>query len=166
MHNFKQRLRHISCFVLDVDGVLTDGGLFVSESGALMRVMNIKDGYAIRRAVDAGYRVAVISGGRSAGVPERMQRLGVTDVFMEVKDKKETLESYLSEKKIKPETVLYLGDDLPDREAMRLCGLAACPADAAFEIRDLCHYVSEQRGGEGCVRDVIEQALRLHGKWD
>jgi 3-deoxy-D-manno-octulosonate 8-phosphate phosphatase (KDO 8-P phosphatase) len=166
MDSFKQRLRRVACFVFDVDGVLTNGALTVASNGEFLRTMNIKDGYAIQLAVRQGYKVAVISGGHSSGIPDRMNRLGVTDVFMGVTDKQEVLETFLAENGIAAEAVLYMGDDVPDKKSMGLCGVAAAPADAVPEVRELCHFISSFGGGEGCVRDVIEQTLRLHGKWE
>ena len=166
MENFKQKLNNISCFVFDVDGVLTNGNLTISPDGEHLRAMNIKDGYAIQLAVKKGYQLAVISGGRSSGIPERMKRLGVKDVYMDAGDKLAVLNKYLSQNKLESSAVLYMGDDVPDKKAMQQCGIATAPSDASHEIREICHYVSDFRGGEGCARDVIEQTLRLHGKWE
>lgn len=165
MKNYKELLNQIRCFVFDVDGVLTNGTLLVAADGEFLRMMNIKDGFAIQHAVKNGFYVAVISGGHSSGVPVRLKRLGVEHVYMGVEDKKEKLNELLSEWKIDAAHVLYMGDDIPDLEVMKCCGLIACPYDAVPEVREISHYVSPIKGGEGCVRDVIEQVMKLNGKW-
>lgn len=166
MENFKQKLRSVACFIFDVDGVLTNGALVITPEGEFLRTMNIKDGYAIQLAVKKGYKVAVISGGHSDGVPKRMNRLGVTDVFMGVENKMEVFKKLLSDNRLQNEEVVYMGDDVPDIEVMKLCGIAACPNDAIDDVKKICIYVSHANGGQGCVRDIIEQTMRLHGKWD
>lgn len=155
----------ITTFVFDVDGVLTDGTLLILLNGVMARRMNIKDGYALQLAVKKSYHVAVISGGNSNEVKERLNLLGVKDVFMRITNKKECLEEYMTLNNIKPETVLFMGDDLPDYEVMQSVGMACCPADAAHEIKAISHYISHIKGGEGCARDVIEKVLTLHNKW-
>lgn len=163
--NFKQKLKHISCFILDVDGVLTDGSLMLFPGGDQVRKMNIRDGYAIQAAIKAGYKVAVISGGKSEGVKTRLAGLGMTDIFLGVDDKTEKFDELLSKYNLKTENVLYMGDDLPDLVVMKKSGVPVCPADAAHEIKEISIYISGKKGGEGCVRDIIEQVMRLHGKW-
>lgn len=165
MKNYKELLNQIRCFVFDVDGVLTNGTLLVAADGEFLRMMNIKDGYAIQHAVKNGFQVAVISGGHSSGVPVRMKRLGVNHVYMGVENKQQKLKELLSELNIAPEHTLYMGDDIPDIAAMKLCGLPACPYDAVPEVKQVSRYISAFRGGEGCVRDVIEQVMKLAGKW-
>lgn len=166
MENFKQKLHKIKCFVFDVDGVLTNGALIITPEGEFLRTMNIKDGYAIQLAVKKGYHVAVISGGHSEGVPVRMNRLGVTNVFMGVEDKMKKFEELKSNLNLSNENILYMGDDVPDIKVMQQCGIATCPNDAVPDVKKICLYVSGYNGGQGCVRDIIEQTMRLHGKWD
>jgi 3-deoxy-D-manno-octulosonate 8-phosphate phosphatase (KDO 8-P phosphatase) len=156
----------IRVFVFDVDGVMTDGTLQLLENGELSRKMHIRDGYALQMAVKKGYRVAVISGGSSANVAKRLQGLGITDIFTGVTDKKMVWTSYLEKYRLAADQILYMGDDLPDYEAMRLAGLPACPADAVPEIKAISRYISPLNGGSGCVRDVIEKVLKLHGDWN
>ncbi len=163
--NFKQKLQTISCFIFDVDGVLTDGSLVLLENGEQTRTMNIRDGYALQAAVKAGYKVAVISGGRSESVRTRLNKLGVLDVYLGADNKKEQFDEIVSMYDLKKENILYMGDDIPDFEVMKISGVPTCPADAAREIKAISVYVSDKNGGEGCVRDVIEQVMRLHGKW-
>lgn len=165
MDNFKQKLRHITCFVFDVDGVLTDGSLILLPTGDQVRTMNIRDGYALQLAVKKGYRVVIISGGKSDAVKTRLNGLGITDIFLGVDDKDVKLKEIMLSAGLDGKTILYMGDDIPDIPAMKLCGIISCPADAAPEIKELSIYVSEKNGGNGCVRDVIEQTMRLHGKW-
>ncbi|MCX6275924.1 MAG: HAD-IIIA family hydrolase [Bacteroidetes bacterium] len=165
MENFKQKLHNISCFVFDVDGVLTDGSLILLQTGEQARTMNIRDGYALQLAVKKGYRIVIISGGKSEAVKTRLNGLGIEDVFLGIEDKISTLKNVISKNNLVTENILYMGDDLPDIAPMKLCGIASCPADAATEIKEISIYVSDKKGGEGCVRDVIEQTMRLHGKW-
>ena len=166
MENFKQRLKQIKCFVFDVDGVLTNGSLVITPEGEFLRTMNIKDGYALQLAVKKGYKVAVISGGHSDGVPKRMNRLGITDVFMGVNDKVKTFKSLIAKNQLNSDEIIYMGDDMPDIKVMQLCGIAACPQDAVQEVKKISSYISPFSGGEGCVRDIIEQIMRLHKKWE
>lgn len=164
--NFKERLKTIKTFIFDVDGVLTNGMLLVMPDGEFLRSMNIKDGYAMQLAVKKGYRLAIISGGHSKGVPIRLQRLGIEDVHMGVTDKSAVFHELLQKRGIAAEDVLYMGDDLPDLPLLKLCGVPCCPADAVHEIKAHSIYVSSYQGGNGCVRDVIEQTMRLHGTWE
>jgi 3-deoxy-D-manno-octulosonate 8-phosphate phosphatase (KDO 8-P phosphatase) len=164
--NFKQRLTDVRTFIFDVDGVLTDGALLVMPDGEFLRSMNIKDGYAMQLAVKKGYRIAIISGGHSKGVPLRLARLGVQDVFMGVTDKSMVFDELVAKYQLQPSAILYMGDDIPDLKLLRLCGVPCCPADAVAEIRDACIYVSGRNGGEGCVRDIIEQVMKSQGTWE
>ena len=163
--NLLERFKSIKTFVFDVDGVLTDGTLLILEDGQMARKMNIKDGYALQLAVKQGYRVLIISGGTSEAVRERLQRLGIKDVFLKVQDKKAMLLDYLKENQLELSETVFMGDDVPDFEVMQVAGMACAPADAATEIRDLADYVSPLNGGFGCARDVIEKVLRLNQHW-
>lgn len=161
-----EKFKEITTFVFDVDGVLTDGSLLLIEGGQMARSMNIKDGYAMQLAVKKGYHVVVISGGSSAAVKERLLRLGVKDVFMEVADKVEVMRNYVTSNSIEWKKILYMGDDIPDHTVMQLCGLPCCPQDAVSEIKAISVYISLLKGGDGCVRDVVEKVLKLQGKWE
>jgi len=165
MESFLSKLKEITTFVFDVDGVLTDGSVFVTDDGLQSRAFNIKDGYALQLAVKCGYNVVSVSGSRSKGQLHRLNSLGVKDVFMGIHTKKTKLKLYLEEKHISPEAVLYMGDDIPDMEVMQYVGLPVCPADAVEEIKAISKYVSPYAGGRGCVRDVIEKVLKIQGKW-
>ena len=165
MANYKEHLGKITTFIFDYDGVLTDGNVITTNEGEVYHVTNVKDGYALQLARKKGYRVAVISGARSESMLHRMKALHVTDVFMGVERKLDTFRAYLLEHGVAPEQVLYMGDDIPDYEVMKEAGLAACPADAAEEVRSVAHYISHFPGGRGCARDVIEQVMKVQGKW-
>jgi 3-deoxy-D-manno-octulosonate 8-phosphate phosphatase (KDO 8-P phosphatase) len=161
LHQFK----NIKTIVLDVDGVLTDGTLLVMPGGLMVRRMNIKDGYALQLAVKKGYHIAIISGGDSPEVKDRLLKLGVTDVYMKVHDKLSVLEEYLLLNGLDAAHTAYMGDDMPDYDVMKHVGMASCPADATMEIKELSAYVSPLNGGAGCVRDLIEKIMRVRGDW-
>lgn len=156
---------NVRTFIFDVDGVMTNSQLLVTEEGQLLRSMSVRDGFALKVAVRAGYRVAVITGGSSEGVVKRLRALGVSHIYAGVQKKIEVYESFMQEFNLRHENALYMGDDLPDYEVMLKVGLPACPADAVPEIMRISNYVSPKKGGEGCARDVIERVLRLHDKW-
>jgi 3-deoxy-D-manno-octulosonate 8-phosphate phosphatase (KDO 8-P phosphatase) len=153
-------------FVFDMDGVLTDGTLLILENGLMARRMSIKDGYALQLAVKKGYKVIIISGGNSPEVITRLNKLGITEVFMGVENKKKLLEEYLSGNDLDAAETLCMGDDIPDLSVLQMVGLPACPADAVLEIKAVCQYISPFAGGAGCVRDVIEKVLKLNHHWD
>ena len=163
--SYKEYLNQITTFVFDVDGVLTDGSLQVSTKGELLRTMNTKDGYAMKMALRAGFTVCIISGGKNEGVRERLRGLGITDIYLGVDDKVEQMDEFFDIYDIKPEQVLYMGDDIPDYYPMKLVGLPCCPQDAVPELKEISLYVSHKNGGEGCVRDVIEQVMKVQAKW-
>lgn len=165
MKNYKEYLSHITTFVLDVDGVLTDGSFQITSDGQLLRTMNTKDGFALKYAIQKGYKFCVISGGNNPGVKDRLKEVGITDMYFANFDKKHALEEFMMMYELNPENLLYMGDDLPDLEAMQLVGLPTCPQDAVPEIKKAALYVSHKKGGKGCVRDVIEQVLRVRGDW-
>ncbi len=148
-----------------MDGVLTDGNLLIDNENNWLRKMNIRDGYALQLAIKSGYEILVISGSNSSPVLERLNRLGVTGVFMKVTRKEEFLKKYFDERKWSIDELLFMGDDIPDYYCMKMAGIAACPADASFEIKEIASYISPFKGGEGCVRDVIEKVLKLNNKW-
>jgi 3-deoxy-D-manno-octulosonate 8-phosphate phosphatase (KDO 8-P phosphatase) len=163
--SYKQYLPKINTFIFDVDGVLTNGMVTIMPDGQLIRQMNIKDGYALKTAVDKGYHIAIISGGKNEGVRTRLQNLGIKDVYLGAHDKIKQYRELVAKYNVKAEHVLYMGDDIPDLPVMQLVGLPCCPNDAAPELQKISKYISDKRGGEGCVRDIIEQVLRVQGKW-
>lgn len=160
-----QKLKHITTFIFDVDGVLTDGSIQATESGELLRTFNIKDGYAMQLAVKKGYKICIISGGKGAAMQTRFANLGITDVFLETTDKVKVFREYLLQNHIEKHQVLYMGDDLPDLEVMKMVGVAACPADAVDQIKQISIYISSFKGGKTAARDVIEKALKAQKKW-
>ena len=163
--SYKEIMNDITTFIFDVDGVLTDGSVFVSTEGEMLRTMNIRDGYALKSAVDCGYNVCIISGGSNEGVRVRLRNLGITDIHLGTPDKVATFDEYTDIYNIKPEQVLYMGDDIPDIPVLKSAGLSACPQDAVSDVKQMVAYQSPFEGGKNCVRDIIEQTLRVQGKW-
>ena len=162
---FKEELLKVKAFVFDVDGVLSRDVSPLNEEGEPMRTANVKDGYALQLAIKKNYKIAIISGGYAVSTIKRFESLKIVDVFLSVDNKIDVFNQYLKDNSLLPENVLYMGDDIPDYDVMKLAGVAACPADAVEEIKQIAHYISHQKGGEGCVRDVIEQVLKIQGKW-
>ena len=156
----------IKTFVFDVDGVLAIDTMIVMSDGELIRSMNSKDGYAMQLAIKKGYHIIIISGGNSEAVKQRLEKLGVKEVFLGVHNKKEILQQYTKQHNLSFDEMLYMGDDIPDYAAMQLVLLPCCPADAVPEIKQICKYISPYNGGYGCGRDVIEKVLKLNGHWD
>ncbi len=165
MSNFKEELRKVKAFAFDVDGVLSSQTMPLHPTGEPMRTVNIKDGYAIQLAVKKEYPVAIITGGNTEAVRMRFESLGVTDIYLGSYIKIDNFNDFIYKYGLDPENVLYMGDDLPDYEVMKMVGFPTCPADAVTEIKQISKYISNLNGGDGCVRDIIEQVLRLHNKW-
>lgn len=163
--SYKEILHQITTFVFDVDGVLTNGIINIMTNGDLTRQMNVKDGYAMKTAINKGYKIAIISGGNNAGVKKRLNGLGIEDVYLEIHNKLEIFTEFCELHNINPENVLYMGDDIPDGEVMKIVGLSCAPQDADSEIQQIAKYISQKKGGKGCVRDVIEQVLRVQNNW-
>ena len=163
--NYKEILNHITTFIFDVDGVLTDSSVHVTPTGEMLRIMNIRDGFAMKAAVESGYHVCIISGGNNEGVRIRLKNLGITDIHLASPNKVDTFKEYTELYNIKAEEVLYMGDDIPDYHVMKLVGLPTCPQDASPEIKTISTYISHKDGGRGAVRDVIEQVMKVQGKW-
>ncbi|GAA3508421.1 HAD-IIIA family hydrolase [Aquimarina addita] len=163
--SYKEYLQHITTFIFDFDGVLTNGDVLITTDGELLRTMNIKDGYALKAATQQGFNVCIISGGKNEGVRERLKGLGITDIYLGAHQKVDQLKEYMETHGIKSENVLYMGDDIPDLPVMKIIGLPTCPQDAVAEIKEVSKYISYKKGGKGCVRDVIEQVLKVQGKW-
>ncbi|MEJ2163021.1 MAG: HAD hydrolase family protein [Robiginitalea sp.] len=163
--NYKELLKDITTFVFDIDGVFTDSSILITTEGALLRKMSVRDGYAVKTALSQGYRICIISGGTNEGVRKRMQALGVTDIYLGADFKEESLREYLMDYEIPVQEILYMGDDIPDIPAMQMSGMVACPQNAVPEVKRISHYISHYDGGEGCVRDIIEQVLKIRGDW-
>jgi 3-deoxy-D-manno-octulosonate 8-phosphate phosphatase (KDO 8-P phosphatase) len=165
VHNVLDYFKQISTFVFDVDGVLTDGSLVILPNGVMARNMNTKDGFALQLAIKKGYNIIIISGGSSPEVEYRLSTLGITEVYMKAENKLSILQNHLSKKNISATNVLFMGDDIPDIEAMKSVHLATCPSDATQDVLAVAEYVSPYPGGKGCVRDVIEKVMKLQGTW-
>ncbi len=165
MSNYKALLTEVTTFIFDYDGVMTDGRVILQHNDPPLRTANVKDGYVLQLAVKLGYNVAVISGGYSPSMENRFETLNIKDAFIGVRNKKEVFDKYIKERNINPKQVIYMGDDLPDLPVMKEVGVPVCPADAAEEIKNAALYISDKKGGEGCVRDIIEQVLKVQGKW-
>jgi 3-deoxy-D-manno-octulosonate 8-phosphate phosphatase (KDO 8-P phosphatase) len=163
--NFKEKLTGIKAFAFDVDGVFTDGQVYLMAGNEFVRAMNIKDGYAVQHCVKMGYPVAIISGGSSEEVRKRFIALGVTDIYLKSANKLDDFEDFKFKYHLDESEILYMGDDIPDIPVMQRVGIATCPEDAVQEVKHISEYVSASRGGQGCVRDIIEQVLRVQNKW-
>ena len=160
-------LKKIRALAFDVDGVLSTNCVLLmpGAEGGPLRTANIKDGYAMQLAVKCGLQLAIITGGRSEAVRTRYEALGVQSVYMGAAVKLQVLHEWMQREQLQADEVLYMGDDIPDYEVMQAVGCPCCPADAAEEIKAVSCYVSPRAGGEGCVRDVLEQVLRAQGRW-
>ena len=165
MSTINYDLKKIKAFIFDVDGVLTDSSVHVSQNGEMLRIMNIRDGFAMKAAIESGYNVCIISGGSNEGVRIRLKNLGINDIHLASPDKVATFNEYAALYNINPEHVLYMGDDIPDYHVMQLVGLPTCPQDASPEIKAISKYISHKNGGKGAVREVIEQVMKVQGKW-
>tara|TARA_B100000609_G_C17146758_1_gene398596 strand:+ start:547 stop:1062 length:516 start_codon:yes stop_codon:yes gene_type:complete len=164
--NYKEKFKNIKNFVFDVDGVLTNGGLYILPSGEFMRKMNAKDGYALKLALIKGYNIAIITGGKENNIKERLNKLGIKNVFLNAHNKLPILENYLTENNLNIKNTLYMGDDIPDIECIQKVYVSSCPNDAVYEVKEASDFISSYKGGEGCVRDVIEQVLRINNDWE
>ncbi len=163
--SYKELLNRIDTFIFDVDGVLTDSSVHITDKGEMLRTMNIRDGFAMKAAIESGYNVCIISGGNNEGVRIRLRNLGITDIHLASANKVETFKEYIDLYNINPKNVLYMGDDIPDFHVMKLVGLPVCPQDASPEIRDISAYISHRKGGDGAVREVVEQVMKVQDKW-
>ena len=163
--SYKELMPNIDTLIFDVDGVFTNGIVTVYPNGELLRQMNVKDGYAVKAAINAGFKICVISGGTNEGVKSRLERLGIKNIYLGIHDKIKPFSQFIKDNKINPKTTLYMGDDIPDYPVMEKVGFPCCPSDACPEIKKLSVYISPKKGGEGCVRDVLEQIMRVQNKW-
>lgn len=158
-------MARVRAFVFDVDGVMTDGRLLITDEGKLLRTFHIRDGYALRKAVERGYPVAIVSGGKSEGVVKRLNQLGITDIFMDAQEKESVLLNWLNARGISGDQLVYMGDDMLDIPAMNHAALRACPSDAVQEVKNISNYISSLPGGAGCVRELIESILKVQNQW-
>ncbi len=162
---YKERLSSVSTFIFDIDGVFTDGMVHMMPDGRMVRKISVKDSYAVQYAVKKKFEIVIITGGNSLAVKEGLQHLGVRHIFLESRNKSDVFDKFIADYGHRPENVLYMGDDIPDYHVMSKVGVATCPADACEEIKKISHYVSHFAGGKGCVRDIIEQTLKVQNMW-
>ena len=163
--NYTELLPNVTAFIFDVDGVLTNGRVILMSDGALLRTMNVRDGYALQFAVKKGFHVGVITGGKDLSVKKRLEGLGVKDIHLNAQNKIERYNKFKDKHNLSDSQILYMGDDIPDFDVMSICGIATCPSNATSEIKEIADYMSPKKGGEGCVRDVIEQTLKVQDLW-
>ncbi|MCB9033236.1 MAG: HAD hydrolase family protein [Chitinophagales bacterium] len=163
--NYLSRLKDITTFVLDVDGVLTDGSLLATEQGELLRTFNAKDGFALFTALQQKFNICIITGGNSKAVYERFKQLGIKHIYYKIHNKKEVLENYMLETNTTVNQLLYVADDIPDIPAMKMCAIKCCPKDAVPEVQQIADYIATKNGGDGCVREIIEMVLKVQDKW-
>lgn len=159
------KMRAVRAFFFDVDGVFTDNSLLVTEGGDILRTMNVRDGQAVKWAIQQGFQMVVITGGRSEGVRMRLSTLGIQEIYSGVEDKKSVFQDVLRRLNLRSDSVCYMGDDLPDLPVLRKAGLSCAPADAVPEVLTAVDYVSPLKGGHGCVRDLLEKVLKMQDKW-
>lgn len=158
-------LTKIKGIVFDMDGVLSPSTITLSENGTPLRMGNVKDGYAMQLASKTDLKIAVITGGHSNAMQNRMNFLGIEDVFQNVAEKLPVLKNWVESRGLTPEEVAYMGDDIPDLQCMRYVGLPTAPFDAAVEVRDTALFVSKFAGGYGCVRDLLREILMAQKNW-
>ena len=165
MANFKEDLVRVKAFVFDIDGVLSQQTISLNVFGVPNRTVNVRDGYALQLAVKKGYHIGIISGCNSKEYKKRLKLLGINDIYLNSRAKMDHFNMFLKKYNLNKSDVLFMGDDIPDFKVMKEAGVAVCPSDADSEIKQVAAFVSDKKGGEGCVRDVIEQVLRLHNNW-
>jgi len=163
--NIREKLNSIKAFAFDVDGIFSTNKVLLASNGELLRTMHVQDGFILNYAIKKGYPVAIISGGKSDAVRIRFETLGVKHIYMQSHNKVADFNEFIAQYNLIYSDVLYMGDDMPDLDLLRKVGFAACPADAAPEIKEVCHYVTLRNGGDGCVREVMEQVLKIQDKW-
>jgi len=165
MANFKEELAKVKAFIFDIDGVLSLQTINLNSFGVPNRTINLRDGYALQLAVKKGYHIGIISGSNSREYLKRLKTLGITDIYLNSKTKLDHYNDFKKKYNLNDSEILFMGDDIPDLVVMKHAGVAVCPADADSEIKELAVYISDKKGGEGCVRDIIEQVMRLNDRW-
>ena len=163
--SYKEKLKKIKNFVFDVDGVFTDGIIYVDSQGNETRGFNSKDGIVVKKALKCGFNIVIISGANNKGILNRLRKLGIKDIYLGSENKSSDLNEHMKINNMKRNETLYMGDDISDLEAMKIVGLKTCPNDAVSEVRNTSDYISPKKGGLGCVRDVLEQTLKVQKKW-
>jgi len=165
-NNLLNAIKHIRAFVFDVDGVLTDGNILLLANGEWLRKMYVRDGFAIQQAVKTRYKICIISEDSSEAVGKRLDALGIPEIYFNADGKLAAFEKFIIDREIDVHEIMYMGDDINDLPCLKAAGLAVCPADAVPEVKAVCHYVAQAKGGEGCVREVIEMVMKSHKVWD
>jgi 3-deoxy-D-manno-octulosonate 8-phosphate phosphatase (KDO 8-P phosphatase) len=165
MTNYKEDLTSVKAFIFDIDGVMSLQTISLNAFGVPNRTVNLRDGYALQLAVKKGYHVGIISGSNSKEYMKRLKSLGIIEIYLNSKSKLDHYNTFKKKYNLEDKDILFMGDDIPDFEVMKHAGVPVCPSDADSEIKQVAIYISDKRGGEGCVRDVIEQVLRLHNNW-
>lgn len=163
--NYKTYLNKIKTFIFDVDGVLTDGKVLITSEGEVYRAFDTKDGFALKCALMQGFKIAIITGGNNEGIKQRFKEFGIYDIYLGSLNKIAAYQDLINNYTLNPEEILYIGDDIPDIPVMEKVGVSCCPFDAVPDVKEIVDYVSHKKGGEGCVREIIEQVLRVQGKW-
>lgn len=163
--SYKEKLKDIKAFVFDIDGVFTDGSVYLLPGGNMCRVMNVLDGYAVVKAIKNNYKIGVITGGNDDQVRHRINYLGISDYYAKSSNKRIDFEDFKLKYNLKNEEILMMGDDLPDMEIMKMAGISACPKNSVAEVKEISDYISSIEGGKGAVREVIEQVMKVQGKW-
>ncbi len=165
MSTINYDLTRIKALVFDVDGVLSSDVMPLHPCGEPMRTVSVKDGYALQLAVKQGLIIGIITGGKTDSVRKRFESLGIKDIYMGSCVKIHDYRNFRDKHGLKDEEILYMGDDIPDWEVLKACGLPCCPKDAVPDIKQIVRYISHYTGGNGCGRDVLEQVLRAQSKW-
>jgi 3-deoxy-D-manno-octulosonate 8-phosphate phosphatase (KDO 8-P phosphatase) len=163
--NYKTLLNNVRAFVFDVDGVMTNGKVMITSEGEMYREMDTRDGFALKYALLKGFKIGIISGGTNEGVRKRLELLGVNKVYLGIHEKDIAFDDFVSTFNINPDQVLYMGDDVPDVPVMEKVGVSTCPQDALPDVKRVVDYVSHKKGGDGCVREIVEQVMRVQDKW-
>ncbi len=165
MSSIAYDLTKIRGVAFDVDGVLSPSTIPTSPDGEPLRMVNIKDGYALQLAVKLGLKIAIITGGRSKGTEVRYRGLGISDIYMGASVKTDIFRKWMERHGLQPEEVAFVGDDIPDLHCLELAGLSVAPADACNDVKDMARYISPVIGGHGVARDLLEQIFRAKGQW-
>ena len=165
MKNYKQNLNQIRAFIFDFDGVFTIGKIILTSKGDVYREINVKDGFSIQFALKKGYKIAVITAATSNEVKKKLINLGITNVYLGANEKVDFFKDFVEKEKLKKNEILFVGDDIPDIELMERVGVSVCPNDAAVDVKKVADYISYKKGGDGCIREIIEQVLRVQNKW-
>jgi 3-deoxy-D-manno-octulosonate 8-phosphate phosphatase (KDO 8-P phosphatase) len=166
LESFFNKLKYIRAIALDVDGVLTNGNILMLDNGELLREMSMRDGFALEHAIKMRYKICIISESGSEAIGKRLDILGVSEIYFNAESKLAALEKFVIDHEVNIHEILYIGDDIPDIPCMKSVGLAACPQDAAPEVKLISHYVANSKGGEGCVREILEMIMKSHSVWD